>query len=196
MLISMATEESLLVIRGLGIQTTSSPATYLSKAATRFIPTTQIQDIVIHEAFKGFEVRFYLAALVEGEPNVLVVFPVSLWMPLSITGTNSPTEIATKASSIRRGLERFATLFVRGKLSKFFFLVTLRSLYMSYDHDAPVSAPVVFLRCWTVRYRAFCTSTGSIFLFCMTCTCFPHCLPPFPPKNILSPRVCLNEFDN
>lgn len=73
----MITEESLLVIRGLGIQTTSSPATYLSKAATRFIPTTQVQDIVIHEAFKGFEVRFYLAALVEGEPNAVVVFPVS-----------------------------------------------------------------------------------------------------------------------
>jgi phosphatidylinositol glycan class H protein len=32
---------------------------------------------VIHEAFKGFEVRFYLAVIVEGEPGVLVVFPVS-----------------------------------------------------------------------------------------------------------------------
>lgn len=49
---------------------------YWSSAATRFIPTTQIQDIVIHEAFKGFEVRFYLAIIVEGEPEVVVVFPV------------------------------------------------------------------------------------------------------------------------
>lgn len=71
-------EESLLVIRGLGIQTSTSSNTYLSKATTRFIPTTQIQDIVIHEAFKGFEVRFYLAVIVEGEPNVVVVFPVGL----------------------------------------------------------------------------------------------------------------------
>lgn len=70
-------EESLLVIRGFGIQTSTSSSTYLSTAATRFIPTTQIQDIVIHEAFKGFEVRFYLAVIVEGEPGVLVVFPVS-----------------------------------------------------------------------------------------------------------------------
>ena len=70
------TEESLLVIRGLGIQTSTSSNTYLSKATTRFIPTTQIQDIVIHEAFKGFEVRFYLAVIVEGEQNVVVVFPV------------------------------------------------------------------------------------------------------------------------
>ncbi|PWY80377.1 phosphatidylinositol N-acetylglucosaminyltransferase [Aspergillus sclerotioniger CBS 115572] len=69
------TEESLLVIRGLGIQTSTSSQTYLSKASTRSIPTTQIQDIVIHEAFKGFEVRFYLAVIVEGESEVVVVFP-------------------------------------------------------------------------------------------------------------------------
>ncbi|KAJ9193661.1 hypothetical protein DTO164E3_7753 [Paecilomyces variotii] len=69
------TEESLLVIRGLGIQTSTSSASYCSTSATRFIPTTQIQDIVIHEAFKGFEVRFYLAIIVEGEPDVVVVFP-------------------------------------------------------------------------------------------------------------------------
>ncbi|KGO42577.1 hypothetical protein PEX1_045650 [Penicillium expansum] len=68
-------EESLLVIRGFGIQTSTSSSTYLSTASTRFIPTTQIQDIVIHEAFKGFEVRFYLAVIVEGEPDALVVFP-------------------------------------------------------------------------------------------------------------------------
>jgi phosphatidylinositol N-acetylglucosaminyltransferase subunit H len=75
--LSPCSEESLLVIRGLGIQTSTSWAMYWSTAATRFIPTTQIQDIVIHEAFKGFEVRFYLAVIVEGEPNAVVVFPVS-----------------------------------------------------------------------------------------------------------------------
>lgn len=45
---------------------------------TRFIPTTSIQDIIIHEAFKGFEVRFYLAIVVEGEQDVVVVFPTLL----------------------------------------------------------------------------------------------------------------------
>lgn len=79
------TEESLLVIRGLGIQTSTSSQTYLSKASTRFIPTTQIQDIVIHEAFKGFEVRFYLAVIVEGESEVVVVFPVSTYRYLFST---------------------------------------------------------------------------------------------------------------
>ena len=70
-------EESLLVLRTLGIQTSTTSSTYLSTSTTRFIPTAQIQDIFIHEAFKGFEVRYYLAAVVEGEAEVVVVFPVS-----------------------------------------------------------------------------------------------------------------------
>jgi phosphatidylinositol glycan class H protein len=81
------TEESLLVLRGLGVQTTSSSSTYLSTASTRFIPTTAIQDIFIHEAFKGFEVRFYLAIVVEGEQEVVVVFPVSELL-LRLRGAN------------------------------------------------------------------------------------------------------------
>jgi phosphatidylinositol glycan class H protein len=72
------TTESLLVIRGMGVQTTTSSPTYLSTATTRFIPTNMIQDIFVYEAFKGFEVRFYLAIVVEGEHDVVVVFPVSL----------------------------------------------------------------------------------------------------------------------
>lgn len=72
------TEESLLVIRGLGVQTSTSSRSYLGTSSTRFIPTSHIQDIFIHEAFKGFEVRFYLSIVVEGEGDVVVVFPVSL----------------------------------------------------------------------------------------------------------------------
>ena len=71
------TEESLLVIRGLGVQTSTSSPTYLTTASTRFIPTNMIQDVFIHEAFKGFEVKFYLGIVVEGEEEVVVVFPVS-----------------------------------------------------------------------------------------------------------------------
>jgi len=70
------TEESLLVLRGLGVQTSTSSPTYLTTASTRFIPTNVIQDIFIHEAFRGFEVKFYLAIVVEGEEDVVVVFPV------------------------------------------------------------------------------------------------------------------------
>ena len=71
------TEESLLVLRTLGIQTSTTSSTYLSTSTTRFIPTSQIQDIFIHEAFKGFEVRYYLAIVVQDEGEVIVVFPVS-----------------------------------------------------------------------------------------------------------------------
>lgn len=67
--------ESLLVLRGLGVQTTESPATYLESATTRFIPTEKIQDIFVNEAFRGFEVRYYLVVVVEGEGDVVVVFP-------------------------------------------------------------------------------------------------------------------------
>jgi phosphatidylinositol glycan class H protein len=69
------TTESLLVLRGLGIQTSSSAETYLSTATTRFIPTEKIQDILVNEAFRGFEVRYYLTVVVDGEEDVVVVFP-------------------------------------------------------------------------------------------------------------------------
>ena len=69
-------EESLITLRTLGIQTRSLSPWYLLPATTRFIPTSQILDIFIHEAFRGFEVRYYLAVVVEGEEDVVVVFSV------------------------------------------------------------------------------------------------------------------------
>lgn len=69
------THERLLAIRGLGLQVSSSAHTYLSSTSTRFIPTSQIQDIFINEAFLGFEVRFVLVIVVEGEEELVVVFP-------------------------------------------------------------------------------------------------------------------------
>lgn len=68
-------EESLLVLRGLGVQTRASAPSYLAGAATRFIPTEKIKDILINEAFRGFEVRYYLIVVVEGEEDLVVVFP-------------------------------------------------------------------------------------------------------------------------
>ena len=47
----------------------------MSTATTRFIPTEKIQDILVNEAFRGFEVRYYLVVVVEGEEDVVVVFP-------------------------------------------------------------------------------------------------------------------------
>ncbi|KXS97363.1 hypothetical protein AC578_9618 [Pseudocercospora eumusae] len=77
-------EESLLVIRGLGVQTTTSSESYLWGCGnTRFIPSSSIQDIWIHEAFVGFEVKFYLCIVIdegeeEEEEGVVVVFPTIL----------------------------------------------------------------------------------------------------------------------
>lgn len=67
--------ESLLVLRGLGVQTSESGGSYLGGTATRFIPTEKIQDVFVNEAFRGFEVRYYLVVVVEGEEEVVVVFP-------------------------------------------------------------------------------------------------------------------------
>ena len=66
------------MLRTLGIQTRTLSSSYLMPPTVRFIPTSEIRDIVIHEAFRGFEVRYYLAIIVEGESEVVVVFPVSL----------------------------------------------------------------------------------------------------------------------
>ncbi|KAI2783240.1 GPI-GlcNAc transferase complex, PIG-H component-domain-containing protein [Daldinia loculata] len=74
-------EERLLVLRGLGVQTSSSGATVFSALKTRFIPTDKIQDILINEAFRGFEVRHYLIVIVEGEEHIVVVFPQLLPRP-------------------------------------------------------------------------------------------------------------------
>lgn len=70
------TAESLLVLRGLGIQTSSTGGTFLTgTGSTRFIPTEKICDVLINEAFLGFEVRYYLVVVVEGEEELVVVFP-------------------------------------------------------------------------------------------------------------------------
>lgn len=68
-------EERLLVLRGLGIQTSSSGATIFSALRTRFIPTDKITDVLINEAFHGFEARHYLVVIVDGEEHLVVVFP-------------------------------------------------------------------------------------------------------------------------
>lgn len=74
-------EESFLVIRSLGIQTTTKMRFPLS-THSRFIPASQIDDVFIHEGFKGFQVRHYLAVVVHGEEQLEVVFPV---LPLTET---------------------------------------------------------------------------------------------------------------
>ena len=112
--------ESLLVLRSLGIQISSQSSWYnflhllpfwqtifpggstsnsggvvggaWGGGETRFIPTKEVRDIFIHEAFRGWEVRYYLGIVVDGEDEgeigatggrggVVVVFPVSTLQP-------------------------------------------------------------------------------------------------------------------
>ena len=65
------------------MQTSTASRSYLGTPSTRFIPTSRIQDVLIHEAFRGFEVRHYLAVVVEGEGELTVVFPVRAARPTS-----------------------------------------------------------------------------------------------------------------
>lgn len=94
-------EESLLVLRGLGIQTSTSSPYLFSTSTTTFIPTTQIQDIVIHEAFKGLEVRFYLAVIVEDATEVVVVFPVRLYLFLDLTSYHADLDGSVSYPNVR-----------------------------------------------------------------------------------------------
>lgn len=91
------------MLRGLGIQTSSTGGNFLLSGMlnwpsgggpggsggagggagagegcgknTRFIPTEKIRDVLINEAFRGFGVRYYLVVVVDGEEDVVVVFP-------------------------------------------------------------------------------------------------------------------------
>ncbi|PKS09747.1 hypothetical protein jhhlp_004368 [Lomentospora prolificans] len=64
------TTESVLVLRGLGIQTRPSEG-----GAARFIPTELIRDVLVNEVFVGFGVRYCLVVVVEGEEDMVVLFP-------------------------------------------------------------------------------------------------------------------------
>ncbi|XXG97239.1 hypothetical protein Hte_003534 [Hypoxylon texense] len=68
-------EERLLVLRGLGVQTSTGGRTVFHPLRTRFIPTERVGDVLVNEAFRGFGVRHYLVVAVRGEDRLVVVFP-------------------------------------------------------------------------------------------------------------------------
>lgn len=75
-MVKLILDESFLIIRSLGVQTTTRMRFPLA-SHSRFIPASQIDDVLLYEGFKGMEVRYYLAVVVRGEEKVEVVFPVS-----------------------------------------------------------------------------------------------------------------------
>ncbi|KAG4305655.1 hypothetical protein PORY_001211 [Pneumocystis oryctolagi] len=64
--------ESLLVLHNLGLQVTLHY--FLLPSRTRFIPLSDILDVVIHEGFIGLEVRYYLALIIRNEDTLQVIF--------------------------------------------------------------------------------------------------------------------------
>lgn len=108
------------------MQTTTSSPNYLWTSSTRFIPTKAIQDIFIHEAFEGFKVTYYLSIVIEGEEDVVVVFPVSLplssWVcvvtwfcdvSITLTLIENSVEYLTTTRNIGASLERCTSLPIR-----------------------------------------------------------------------------------
>jgi hypothetical protein len=68
--------ESLLVVRDLGIQLKTTYNT--GRSQSKFIDKGKILELIINEGITLFQVKFYLAVLVEGEDKMSVVFEVRL----------------------------------------------------------------------------------------------------------------------
>ncbi|KAG0344129.1 hypothetical protein BG004_004716 [Podila humilis] len=68
----MVTEETILMIRDVGIQVKT---VYLGgRSVSRFIDRSKIQDIIINEAITMMHIRVYMAIIVEGQDKMVVVF--------------------------------------------------------------------------------------------------------------------------
>ncbi|KAG0238897.1 hypothetical protein BGW42_000058 [Actinomortierella wolfii] len=68
----MVTEETILVIRDVGVQVKT---VYLGgRSVSRFIDRSRIADIIINEAITMMHIRVYMAIIVEGEDRMVVVF--------------------------------------------------------------------------------------------------------------------------
>ncbi|KAK3828065.1 MAG: GPI-GlcNAc transferase complex, PIG-H component-domain-containing protein [Benniella sp.] len=68
----MVTEETILVIRDVGVQVKT---VYLGgRSSSRFIDRSKISDIIINEAITMMHIRVYMAIIVEGEDRMVVVF--------------------------------------------------------------------------------------------------------------------------
>ncbi|KAL1921208.1 uncharacterized protein VTP21DRAFT_10924 [Calcarisporiella thermophila] len=66
------TQESLLIIRDLGIQVRTVYAD--GRATSQFIDRAKLSDIIINEGITLWQVKFYMALMVEGHDRLVVVF--------------------------------------------------------------------------------------------------------------------------
>lgn len=71
----MFTEDSILVMRDLGVQLHSTGRFYFFGGSTLFLSKGEILDILIQEAFVGFEVKFFLIIMAAHDRKFHIVFP-------------------------------------------------------------------------------------------------------------------------
>lgn len=74
LLIDGSCKDSLIVMDSFGVQVSSNMLLY-GQNKTRFIPRSDILDIVIQETFMGAQVRFVLVVMIAGDDKLEVVFP-------------------------------------------------------------------------------------------------------------------------
>lgn len=65
-------EESLLVIKDLGVEIKTSYM--LLRSETLFIDQARILEVILNEGVYEWEVRFYMAIIIEGQDSMEVVF--------------------------------------------------------------------------------------------------------------------------
>ncbi|KAI8619599.1 GPI-GlcNAc transferase complex, PIG-H component-domain-containing protein [Chytriomyces sp. MP71] len=65
-------EESLLVIRNVGLQTRTTNA--LGSSSTTFVPVSKVAEVIVNEGITMFQVRYYLAVVVSDRKEMLVIF--------------------------------------------------------------------------------------------------------------------------
>ncbi|KAK9449324.1 GPI-GlcNAc transferase complex, PIG-H component-domain-containing protein [Limtongia smithiae] len=99
-------EDSILVMNDFGLQLSSTGPTFLSRSS-QFIPLELIQDVIINEGFRSFEVIYYLAIIVKNHDRLLVVFPNTLpkrteletiWRDIRLCMYQHPPALSTSPS--------------------------------------------------------------------------------------------------
>lgn len=73
-LITRVTEESMLVVREVGVQL--ERRTHFGRSKTRFIPRERLLELVLSEGIHCHQFVFYLAFIVEGERRMVLPFEV------------------------------------------------------------------------------------------------------------------------
>ncbi len=71
---SLAAAESLLVVRGLGLQISSK--LYSGKEKKVFIEKKKIESIIINEGVQAWSILYYMAILVKGKEKMILPFEV------------------------------------------------------------------------------------------------------------------------